>query len=75
MKEDYLIILYYKYTHVENPEQLAMWHRGICGALGFKGRILIAKEGINGTLEGKVADVEKYMEALRKAGLLFRFVP
>ena len=54
---------------MENPEHLAMWHRGICNALGFKGRILIAKEGINGTLEGKTADTEKYMEALRRLSL------
>jgi UPF0176 protein len=69
MKEDYTIILYYKYTPVENPEHLAMWHRGICGAFGFKGRILIAKEGINGTLEGTTTNVEKYMEALRGLSL------
>lgn len=68
-KTENQVILFYKYTPVENPEHLAMWNRGICKALGFKGRILIAKEGINGTLEGEKAKTEIYMEALKGLSL------
>lgn len=39
--------------------------RKLCGRLGFKGRILVAQEGINGTLEGKKADIEDYCKALQ----------
>lgn len=39
--------------------------RLLCGELGLKGRIIIAQEGINGTLEGETAATEKYIEALK----------
>lgn len=69
MEKEYTILLYYKYTPVENPENLAMWHRGICAGLGFKGRIIIAKEGINCTLEGETDKVNFYIESLQKLGV------
>ena len=68
MSIEYKILLYYKYTKVENPEALAAWHRGVCEVLGLKGRILIAKEGINGTVEGTVENTERYKEMLREIG-------
>lgn len=40
--------------------------KGLCQRLGLKGRVIIAAEGINGTLEGKSADVKKYCEVLKK---------
>ena len=60
MGNDYTIILYYKYTKVLNPEGLLLWHKGVCESLDLKGRIIIAEEGINGTLEGTTANTEKY---------------
>ena len=36
--------------------------RGICEALSLKGRIILAEEGINGTLEGKTESTEKFLE-------------
>lgn len=41
-------------------------HRAYCEALGLKGRIIIADEGINGTLEGTVENTEKYIELAEK---------
>jgi UPF0176 protein len=38
--------------------------RAICSQLNLKGRILIAKEGINGTLEGEAEDIEKYCQMM-----------
>lgn len=69
MKEDYQVLLFYKYTPVLKPEELWAWQKGICSALNLKGRIIIAKEGINGTVEGFKKDTEKYMEELRKIGV------
>lgn len=63
-KNPYQILLYYKYTHVADPEGFVKWHKDICEQLGFKGRILIAEEGINGTLEGLKENTEKYVELL-----------
>ncbi|MEN9649155.1 MAG: hypothetical protein RL094_122 [Candidatus Parcubacteria bacterium] len=60
----YTIILYYKYTHVADPEGFMNWHRSLCEKLGLKGRVLIAHEGINGTLEGTPENIKTYCEAL-----------
>ncbi|MCX6781332.1 MAG: rhodanese-related sulfurtransferase [Candidatus Magasanikbacteria bacterium] len=64
MPDSYQILLYYKYTKIEDPTALMQSQREICTRLGFKGRILIAEEGINGTLEGETAATEAYVAAL-----------
>jgi UPF0176 protein len=61
---DYRVLLYYKYTSIENPEEFAKEHLAFCKSLNLKGRILVANEGINGTLSGTVAETDRYMEAL-----------
>jgi UPF0176 protein len=58
---DYRILLYYKYVPIEDPEQFAREHLDYCKHLGVKGRILVAAEGINGTLSGTVAETDAYM--------------
>lgn len=61
----YTILLYYKYIHLENPEKIRVWQRELCEKLGLKGRIIIASEGINGTVEGLTENTEKYIEAMK----------
>ncbi|WP_086312171.1 UPF0176 protein [Enterococcus sp. 7F3_DIV0205] len=61
---DYRVLLYYKYTTIENPEEFAKEHLAFCKSLNLKGRILVANEGINGTLSGTIADTDAYMEAM-----------
>ncbi|WP_409303844.1 rhodanese-related sulfurtransferase [Peribacillus sp. SCS-155] len=61
----YRILLYYKYVQIDNPEEFAAEHKALCNDLGLKGRILIANEGINGTVSGTVEQTEKYMEAMK----------
>jgi UPF0176 protein len=62
----YQILLYYKYIPIENPEKLMKEQRELCEELGLKGRILIAKEGINGTVEGTIENTEKYIKEIIK---------
>jgi hypothetical protein len=45
------ILLFYKYVGVKDPEALAERERSVCSVLGLTGRIIVAGEGINGTLE------------------------
>lgn len=59
------VILFYKYVALTEPESFAAAQRALCSALGLKGRILIAGEGINGTLAGPRAAVDEYISALR----------
>jgi UPF0176 protein len=55
------ILLYYKYVSIEDPEQFACEHLDYCKQLGVKGRILVAGEGINGTISGTIAETDAYM--------------
>ncbi len=64
IKPDYLIILYYKYVAIDQPETLAETQKALCSSLNLKGRIIISSEGINGTLEGSVQDVEQYCKKI-----------
>lgn len=60
------ILLYYKYILLENPEMITGMQKTLCQKLNLKGRIIIAKEGINGTVEGLDSDIATYMEETRK---------
>ena len=59
------VILFYKYVALDEPAQFADAQRALCVSLGLKGRVLIAAEGINGTLAGPEEAVAKYVAALR----------
>ena len=61
----YQVLLYYHYTSIENPETFAETHLKYCKNLGVFGRIIISKEGINGTLSGTVEQTETYMKDLK----------
>ncbi|GIP23866.1 rhodanese-related sulfurtransferase [Paenibacillus sp. J22TS3] len=65
MSSPYQILLFYKFVHIDDPEAFTAEHLQYCKELGIKGRILIAAEGINGTLSGTVEQTEQYMRDLR----------
>ncbi|HIW33463.1 MAG TPA: rhodanese-related sulfurtransferase [Candidatus Paenibacillus intestinavium] len=58
---DYRILLYYHYTAIEDSELFAKEHLAFCKSLELKGRILVAYEGINGTVSGTVEQTNAYM--------------
>ncbi|MEX2564094.1 MAG: rhodanese-related sulfurtransferase [Candidatus Paceibacterota bacterium] len=66
MQSSHNVILYYKYVTVEDPAALrdAQWK--LCSELGLTGRVILAEEGINGTLEGESESIEVYCETLKK---------
>jgi UPF0176 protein len=64
----YPVILYYKYVEIPDPARLADAQLNLCRSLGLKGRVLVATEGINGTLAGPVGAIKEYVRALRKDG-------
>lgn len=72
----YRVLLYYKYVHIDDPAAYAALHLTFCKALGVKGRILVAEEGINGTISGTLAQTDAYMAAMhmdpRFAGMEFK---
>lgn len=68
---DYRILLYYHYTTIESPEIFAKEHLAFCKSIELKGRILVANEGINGTVSGTVEQTNAYMEHM-EANPLFQ---
>ncbi len=63
---DYKIILFYKYIHIDDPEEVAKKEREVCIRLGLKGRCIIASEGINATYEGTEENIKEYVKKLEK---------
>jgi len=60
------VILYYIFTPISDPDAVLLWQQNLCQSLNLKGRILISKQGINGTVGGAMADVKKYVTETRR---------
>ncbi len=60
------IILYYGFAPLSDPEAVRLWQKNLCESLGLKGRILISKHGINGTLGGDMSALKKYVRATKE---------
>lgn len=58
------ILLFYKYVHIENPQEIAKWQRDLCQKLGLNGRIILAHEGINATVGGTEEAAQAYIDAM-----------
>jgi len=57
------VILYYGFTPLSDPEAICLWQKTLCESLNLKGRIIISKHGINGTLGGDLKNVKRYIKA------------
>jgi UPF0176 protein len=68
MKSGYNILLYYKYTHIDNPKALRDEQFSLLERLGAKGRVIVATEGINGTFEATDEACKEYMELMKADG-------
>ncbi len=57
-------ILFYQYCHIssENVKILRERELSVCQVLNLTGRIIVATEGINGTLEGEGKAIETYKQ-------------
>lgn len=64
--KSYRVLLYYMYVPIENPEEFAAEHLAFCKEVGLKGRILVAAEGINGTVSGTIQQTDKYIEKMHQ---------
>jgi UPF0176 protein len=61
----YEVILYYKFSEIDNTEAYCKEHRTFLKELGVLGRVYISPEGINGTLGGTPEKMQAYKEYLR----------
>ena len=61
----YQVLLYYCYTSLANPEQFRDEHHRLCLVLDLRGRVIVAAEGLNGTVSGTVKSCAQYMAAVK----------
>ncbi len=62
----YQILLFYKYVHISDPEVVKTSLMELCKRLNLKGRLIVAQEGLNTTLEGNTEDTEMFIKELEK---------
>lgn len=60
------ILLYYKFIPIADPEVTRLWQKTLADSLSLRGRILISKDGINGTVGGEMDDLKKYIKATKE---------
>lgn len=70
------ILLFYKYVSIEDLAMFREQHLNACLKLGVRGRILVAPEGINGSVSGTKEQTESYKSLLcsdvRFSDILFK---
>jgi UPF0176 protein len=64
------ILLYYKFVPIADPGSLRLWQRSLCEKLHLKGRILISKHGLNGTVGGEIHDLKTYIKDTKQYAAL-----
>jgi UPF0176 protein len=71
------IILFYKFTPLNDPEAIRLWQKALCGRRNLRGRIILSKHGINGTLGGDIEDLKAYVSETKSypgfKGILFKW--
>jgi UPF0176 protein len=65
MEPSFRILLYYCYAPIADPEAFREQHHLFCIENGILGRIIIAAEGINGTVSGTADACDLYMKTLK----------
>ena len=60
------ILLFYKYVGIKDLDDFRKKHLDLCNNLRLKGRILVAEEGINGSVSGSEIEIEKYKKYMWK---------
>lgn len=60
------VLLYYKFYPVADPETMKLWQKTLCDSLNLRGRIIVSKQGINGTVGGDIEDLKRYIKATKE---------
>lgn len=60
------ILLFYKFTPLADPDAIRLWQRELCERWGLTGRILLSKDGINGTVGGPLKSIKRYIRTTRE---------
>lgn len=60
--QQFQVLLFYKYVPIEDPAALRLWQIELGTKYGLRGRVIVATEGINATLEGTKENTELYLK-------------
>ena len=60
------ILLYYKFQPIADPDAVRLWQRDLCEGLGMTGRIIVSKDGINGTVGGDIRACKTYAKKTKE---------
>ena len=69
--KNFIVLLYYKYIEVEDPNKEVELHKIFLSKIGLVGRVFISEEGINGTLCGTKEETEKYILEIKRHKLFY----
>lgn len=71
------VILYYKFVPVADPAMTVRWQKELCGRLNLKGRVIVSKHGINGTLGGDIENLREYKREMNRSvvfkGIMYKW--
>lgn len=59
------ILLYYAFTSLADPAAIKLWQLTLADSLGLRGRIIVSRDGINGTVGGDIRQLKKYIKGTR----------
>jgi UPF0176 protein len=60
------IILFYKFYPIVDPDVTRLWQKNLAAGLNLRGRVLISRHGINGTLGGEIEDLKTYVKETKQ---------
>lgn len=60
------VILFYKYIRINDPEAEQKRQQALCADLDLTGRLIVAEEGINATLEGTDENIDRYIDEMQE---------
>ncbi len=61
---NFRILLYYFYQEIEDVAGYRQWQWDLCQRLGLRGRIIVSREGINGTVSGPIEATREYQQIM-----------
>ncbi|KAJ3166607.1 hypothetical protein HDU88_003089 [Geranomyces variabilis] len=65
-----LVLLWYKYARIPDSLALAAAQQELCTRLKLTGKVRVAREGVNVTVAGETADVQRYIAEMSASELL-----
>jgi UPF0176 protein len=71
------ILLYYRFAPLSDPEAVRLWQKTLCEKLNLRGRILLSRHGLNGTVGGDLDDLKAYVKETKSfapfKGIVFKW--